>query len=243
MTLSYQCPHCNRAAFHLREKPKEHEEIDLHKIFFRDGLEPLQPICQWCGCHIGKPILERCKDMNMILSDMEILREISQPVAKGEDTKKIVEALKAAMFSFTMPGVGISAIQIGIPQRICLVRLWHDALKQWTLTVITNPEIIYPKEGSPTDLMIVKEGCLSFPGKYIKVRRHAFIHVKCDEFELLKLQGFRAQVLQHEIDHMNGIIFTDREYVELNIGRNDPCPCGSKKKFKKCCALKIKEVI
>jgi hypothetical protein len=31
--------------------------------------------------------------------------------------------------------------------------------------------------------------------------------------------------------------------MSKSVGRNDPCPCGSGKKFKKCCALKEQEVV
>ncbi|TRZ81795.1 hypothetical protein D4R86_02170 [bacterium] len=53
--------------------------------------------------------------------------------------------------------------------------------------------------------------------------------------------------VQHEIDHFNGIVFRERQSldvfkpivnVEAKIGRNDPCPCGSNKKYKKCCLNK-----
>jgi peptide deformylase len=89
------------------------------------------------------------------------------------------------------------------------------------------------------------EGCLSWPGKKILAKRHEAILVTyyTDKGEVIedRFEGFEAQVFQHEIDHLNGIEehVVNRDYLPVRTknqpGRNAPCPCGSGRKFKKCC--------
>jgi uncharacterized protein YecA (UPF0149 family) len=72
----------------------------------------------------------------------------------------------------------------------------------------------------------------------ISIKRYNQIEFKNDG-QLFSAEGKEAQIIQHEIDHMDGILIIDKEYKSNNVGRNDPCPCGSGKKYKKCCISKI----
>jgi peptide deformylase len=92
------------------------------------------------------------------------------------------------------------------------------------------------------------EGCLSFPGQYMSTQRYRGIHLGFIDANDLKpreldLYGLEAVVLQHEVDHHDGILFMDRHQVPIvrgtRVGPNDPCPCGKQKdgkpvKAKKC---------
>ncbi|HSB01205.1 MAG TPA: peptide deformylase [Anaerolineae bacterium] len=114
------------------------------------------------------------------------------------------------------PGVGLAAPQIGLSERIIVVEYFEheedeekeDAPKKvWT---VLNPEIVKPSE----ETLLGIEGCLSVPGLVGEVERHAAIHVKGLNRHgkplKIKAEGWLARIFQHEIDHLNGVIFTDR---------------------------------
>jgi len=112
--------------------------------------------------------------------------------------------------------------------------------------IIINPQII-EKFGNPVE---EHEGCLSWPNKTILAKRYMKIKVSYydifgNHIEKIIDNRYQAQVWQHEIDHLDGIkeIIIEKVYkrIEPKVGRNDPCPCGTKdengniKKYKKCC--------
>jgi peptide deformylase len=114
------------------------------------------------------------------------------------------------------PGVGLAAPQIGLSERIIVVEYYEhdedeekeDAPKK--VYALLNPEIIKTSE----ERLMGVEGCLSIPGLVGDVERHASIQVKGlnrhGKPMKLKAQGWLARIFQHEIDHLNGILFTDR---------------------------------
>lgn len=101
-------------------------------------------------------------------------------------------------------GVGLAAPQVGISQQIITIDAGKGAL------ILVNPQIIYQSQ----DLKDDKEGCLSLPGASLKIARPNKVTVAFqDEFGAkheIKAKGLTARVLQHEIDHLNGILITDR---------------------------------
>ena len=114
------------------------------------------------------------------------------------------------------PGVGLAAPQIGLSDRIIVVEYFErpedeekeDAPKKvWTLL---NPEIVKSSE----ETLMGVEGCLSIPGLVGEVERHAAIQVKGlnrhGKPVKIKAEGWLARIFQHEIDHLNGILFPDR---------------------------------
>jgi peptide deformylase len=111
------------------------------------------------------------------------------------------------------PGVGLSAPQVGISDRLIVVEYpkddeQEDAPKK--LFVVINPEI---KETSPETEMGI-EGCLSIPGLHGEVERALAVTVKGQTRRgqpvKIKAKGWLARIFQHEIDHLNGVVFTDR---------------------------------
>ena len=97
-------------------------------------------------------------------------------------------------------GVGLSAIQINIPLKVSIIR--HDKV----IFNLYNAKIVKAEQPFIFD----GEGCLSFPNLYKKTKRFNIIEVMNGNGELLKFSGFDAVAVQHELDHVEGIIFTER---------------------------------
>ena len=106
-------------------------------------------------------------------------------------------------------GVALAAIQIDRPERIVIIRNDFDNKNDKSFTVLINPEVI-KKEGEPS---ADHEGCLSVKDVYGMVPRYPKIRIKAMDLKgrdlRIKAEGFLARVLQHEIDHTNGIMFVD----------------------------------
>ena len=142
----------------------------------------------------------------IILPDKR-LRLISEPV-KAVDAE--VRALVDDMFEtmYKAPGVGLAAIQVGVPRRIVTV----DTAKKdepKNPQVFINPEIVWSSEEKNT----YEEGCLSIPEYYEEVERPREVKVRFMDLDgktqEVDANGLLATVLQHEIDHTNGVLFID----------------------------------
>jgi peptide deformylase len=140
------------------------------------------------------------------------LRQISTPVAEVTDAHR---ALIADMFEtmYAAPGIGLAAIQVGVPERILVIDLQEpeeeDGEGVRDPRVFINPEIL---EESPA-LQVYNEGCLSLPDQYADIERPARVRARwLDENGKQhegELDGLLAVCLQHEIDHLQGILFVD----------------------------------
>lgn len=122
-----------------------------------------------------------------------------------------------------VPGIGLTAVQIGIFKRAAIIRTKDTTLNLW------NSQIL---EGEGT--ILFPESCLSLPGRSRTIARSEQVTIGNGDGRKYILFGLDAVVAQHEIDHMNGITILSRPMRTLKVGRNELCPCGSKKKFKKC---------
>ena len=102
-------------------------------------------------------------------------------------------------------GVGLAAPQIGIAKRIAIVDIddKHGKIE------LINPEIV-EEEGE----QVGPEGCLSFPDLYGDVKRADYVKVRAQnrkgKWYELEARGFLARAIQHEIDHLNGVLFTSK---------------------------------
>lgn len=172
-----------------------------------------------------------------IVLDINFLRMVSKKTNKEEvEKRKIVPLIKYALNKGWVYGYGLAAIQVGIPLAAALYwtpakgheHLPDDQKLDWHLLI--NPEIIKKSE------RIIKpgEGCLSIPHKTFNTVRYNQIEFMNDG-QRFCAEGVEAQIIQHEVDHINGILVMDREYKPSSVGRNDLCPCGSGLKFKRCC--------
>ena len=139
----------------------------------------------------------------------EVLKQKAQPIEEVNDE---VRALVDDMFEtmYKKGGVGLAANQIGILKRVVVLDLNSGKENQGkNKIVLINPEIV-TMEGE----QVGEEGCLSLPGLYKKVKRAKYVKVKAlnyhgEEFEI-EGEDLLARALQHEIDHLNGIVFIDR---------------------------------
>jgi len=154
--------------------------------------------------------------------------------ASPEEVNSIIESLEKELKlsgERGFEGIGLAAPQIGIYKKVAIIRLKGISVN------LVNPVI--EDKFDPTT--IEGEGCLSFPGLKAKTRRFNEIHVKNDVYpENFIATEMLAVVIQHEKDHLDGILLPDvslKEEVSVHkkVRPNDLCPCGSGKKNKKCC--------
>ena len=142
----------------------------------------------------------------IILPD-PILRQVSQPIETVDgEVKKLADDMLETMYD--APGIGLAAIQIGIARRMLVIDLSKEGEDKQPLVFI-NPEIV----SSSDDRSVYEEGCLSIPDYYAEVERPAKVTVKYLDREgkeqSVEADGLLATCLQHEIDHLNGVLFID----------------------------------
>ena len=184
------------------------------------------------------PVIQKKLRRVSIDEGMEIAKELFEILNKRKD------------------GIGLAANQVGIDAAVAVVNVT-------TPYILINPEIVEAWDEIP-----FYEGCLSYPGKGVHTKRYESVRIKTEQIEGewifsgvdrgesgkgsweddevendRELRTLEAVCIQHEIDHLNGIRCLDKAAdttirVEKKPGRNEPCHCGSGKKFKKCCINK-----
>ena len=135
------------------------------------------------------------------------LREKSLPVEKVDaDLQKLMDDMLETMYA--APGIGLAAIQVGIPKRVIVLDIAQKDGPKNPMCFV-NPEII---EKSNSD-SIYEEGCLSVPGQFAEINRPDKCHIKYLDYygqlKEIKAEGMLATCIQHEIDHLEGILFID----------------------------------
>jgi len=136
-----------------------------------------------------------------------ILKTVSAPVAAvTEEVRRLVKDMFDTMYA--APGIGLAAVQIGVAKRIVVTDVVKDDQPKAPLCFV-NPEIVWQSE----DTTEYEEGCLSIPEVYDKVVRPAEVRVRYmdldGEEQVLHCTGLLATCIQHEIDHINGVLFID----------------------------------
>jgi len=136
-----------------------------------------------------------------------ILKTVSAPLgAVTEEVRRLVRDMFDTMYA--APGIGLAAVQIGVPKRLVVTDVAKDDAPKSPLCFV-NPEIVWRSE----DTTEYEEGCLSIPEFYDKVVRPAEVRVRYmdldGEEQMLHCTGLLATCIQHEIDHINGILFID----------------------------------
>ena len=134
------------------------------------------------------------------------LREKSQIVEKVDDNiRTLMDDMLGTMYA--APGIGLAAIQIGVPKRVIVIDLSKEDEKKPLYFV--NPKIILKSNNDLT----YEEGCLSVPGQFAEVDRPDQCHISYLDYngqkQELKTEGLLAICIQHEIDHLEGILFID----------------------------------
>jgi peptide deformylase len=135
--------------------------------------------------------------------DQPVLREKAKKVARVDTSiQRLIDDLTETMLA--APGAGLAAPQIGVPLRVCVVK--GDENQIWALV---NPEIV-----KSDGVQVGYEGCLSYPGWVGEVARYDTVVVKGRNRRgkevRIKSSGFTARAFQHELDHLDGVLFIDR---------------------------------
>ena len=136
-----------------------------------------------------------------------VLRRPAEPVsAINEEVQKLIDDMAETMFA--APGAGLAAPQVGIPKRIIVIQSLENPSGKDFLTLI-NPEIV-----STEGKVVTEEGCLSIPEFRMEVPRAEKVVVRALDRKGKPMEiegvGLMARVLQHEIDHLNGLLYIDR---------------------------------
>ena len=137
----------------------------------------------------------------------KLLRRISESVKKvGGIERKIMDDMLDTMYA--APGIGLAAIQIGIPKRIIVMDISRDENKNEPRYFV-NPVI----KNKNKEKSKYEEGCLSVPGQFAEIERPNACEVEYLDYDgkkqLLKADGLLATCIQHEMDHLEGILFID----------------------------------
>ena len=137
-----------------------------------------------------------------------VLRQIAKPVSEvTPELQQFARDMLETMYD--APGVGLAAPQVGQSIRLMVVDCSEEESEKQPL-VFFNPEIIPESE-----IVCMEEGCLSVPGIYADVNRPEIITVKAididgNPFELNHIDGLLSRCIQHEVDHLNGLLFVDK---------------------------------
>jgi peptide deformylase len=141
----------------------------------------------------------------------DVLRQKAQPVETfDEELQSLIDDMIETMR--VAPGVGLAAPQIGVSKQVIVVEFGDedDETVPEQLFVVVNPEIV----GQSKDTIVGVEGCLSVPGFIGEVERAQVVTVRGqDQYGKkvkIRAQGWLARIFQHEIDHVNGVLYTDR---------------------------------
>jgi peptide deformylase len=137
----------------------------------------------------------------------KLLREISRPVEKvGDDERRLMDDMLDTMYA--APGIGLAAIQIGVPKRIIVIDISRDEDKKESRYFV-NPVI----KNKNNETSKYEEGCLSVPDQFAEIERANECEVEYLDYngkkQLLKAAGLLATCIQHEIDHLEGVLFID----------------------------------
>ena len=146
-----------------------------------------------------------------------VLRQPAKRIAKVDDKlRHTIKEMLQTMYS--ADGIGLAAPQVGINKQLIVIDIALDQPDEPPLVLI-NPKIIK----SSNNLCNSEEGCLSIPGVYLEVTRPDAIEVSYKNEQgkpcKLKATGLLSRAIQHEMDHLNGVMFVDR--VENNIALNE----------------------
>ena len=143
----------------------------------------------------------------ILIEPNKILREKSLSV---ENVDKDIQILMDDMLEtmYAAPGIGLAAIQVGIPKRVIVLDIKQKEGQKNPIYLI-NPEIIEKSKNNLT----YEEGCLSVPGQFAEIDRPDKCHVKYLDYygekKEIKAEGMLATCIQHEMDHLEGILFID----------------------------------
>ena len=143
----------------------------------------------------------------IVIEPDPILRKKSEPIEKvDQNLRKLLDDMLETMYA--APGIGLAAIQIGIPKRAIVIDITKEENKKNPFYLI-NHEITFTSKNTS----VYEEGCLSLPGHFAEIERPSECHLSYIDYEgkqkKLKANGLLATCIQHEVDHLNGVLFID----------------------------------
>ena len=135
------------------------------------------------------------------------LKVKSRPVAAvDDDLRHLLDDMLETMYA--APGVGLAAVQVGVPKRVLVIDVSRDDEPRQPLCLV-NPEIVWASDDDAT----YEEGCLSLPDQFADVARPASVRVRHldrnGKRQELEATGLLAVCVQHEMDHLEGVLFVD----------------------------------
>lgn len=136
-----------------------------------------------------------------------LLKTISTPVAKVDaDIRRLLDDMLETMYA--APGIGLAAIQVAVAKRVIVLDTSAEEEEKSPLFLV-NPEVVWESD----ERSVYSEGCLSVPEHYADVERPSSVRVKYldynNEMQEALMDGLPATCVQHEIDHLDGIVFID----------------------------------
>ena len=143
----------------------------------------------------------------ILIEPDSILRKKCEPVGSvNSEIQKLMDDMLETMYA--APGIGLAAIQVGILKRIVVIDISKEKERKNPIFLI-NPEII----NKSSNTSVYEEGCLSLPGQFAEIQRPAECTVKYLDYEgkqkQLKVDGLLSTCVQHEVDHLDGVLFID----------------------------------
>ncbi len=150
-------------------------------------------------------------DYKIITVPDPVLKQQAQPVNKVDDAIRVqMDGMLRAMYD--APGIGLAANQVNLLNRVLVMDLSRrddEVSEDPSPIYMANPEIIYESE----EMSVMEEGCLSIPRQYADIERPAMVRVKYLDYNgnhsELEATGLLSHCVQHEIDHLNGVLFID----------------------------------
>ena len=146
------------------------------------------------------------KKRKILIEPDPLLRKKCEPLEKvDDDLRKFMNEMLATMYD--APGIGLAAIQVGVLKRVVVIDLSKDEKKNPLFLI--NPEIVHKSKNTS----IYEEGCLSLPDQFAEIERPAECVLQYVDYngkkKELKAKGLLATCIQHEVDHLDGILFID----------------------------------
>ena len=144
---------------------------------------------------------------NILTEPNKILRQVSLPVEKiGKEEQVLMDDMLETMYM--AKGIGLAAIQVGVPKRIIVMDIGNRDKEKEPMYFV-NPII----KNKNSEYSIYEEGCLSVPNQFAEVNRPSSCEVEYLDYngnkKILKASGLLAPCIQHEMDHLEGILFID----------------------------------
>ena len=143
----------------------------------------------------------------IIIEPDTIVRKKSEALEKVDDElKRLMNDMLETMYA--APGIGLAAVQVGVLKRLIVIDISKEKEKKNPLFLI-NPEIISKSKNTK----VYEEGCLSLPGYFAEIERPAECQIEYIDYDGkkrdMKVNGLLSTCIQHEVDHLNGILFID----------------------------------